>query len=121
VSSLGECDNRNCSEPAIQEVTLSARRRDTGDRETLRYRVCAEHLKDFTSVCVADGCTRVGVCVTDFSGTALDGSPKREELRFCEEHWTQLENAQTVTIDGVTMIHDGNRRMKALPPPIGQG
>jgi hypothetical protein len=58
---------------------------------------------------------------------ALDGhhhetdAPQQDELRVCERCWDELKDAPSLTLNGVTMVHDGSLHMRALPPNIGRG
>jgi hypothetical protein len=72
--------------------------------------------------CVADGCDRQpDVAIKIVGASAATGEPKEELVRFCDSHWQQFQDAPTVTIDGITMVHDGEGNLRRLPPNIGQG
>lgn len=119
---LGQCEHEDCADEATRTITMSGTHRETGERHVWQRHLCQEHYDDLMTPCVADGCDRQPDVAIKIVGTsAATGEPKEELARFCESHWRQLQDSQTVTIDGITMVHDGQGNLKRLPRKIGQG
>jgi hypothetical protein len=86
-------------------------------------KLCEHHAGEIESkLCENEGCTRFAALVVGIDGHDYEtGAPKQDELRACEPCWEALQSAPSVTLNGVRMVHDGNGRMKALPPNVGRG
>jgi hypothetical protein len=87
----------------------------------VRHPICEPHFRDLTTPCAADGCDMVGQWVIDWKGHLPDGTERTEEVRFWDEHWHQLQSSVAVTVNGVSMIHDGQGHFKALSGDVGRG
>ena len=118
---LGTCTATGCTEAAVHVVTIRGLDRRTGQPGTKRLHVCDDHARDLTAPCDNDGCNGLGWYVVAVSGTGPSGAPKETEVRLCHDCWQGLQASATVTIDGHTMVHDGQGNLKRLPPTIGQG
>lgn len=113
----GICDRPGCGAPA--DYLVEGRNKLTG--EPVRHPICEQHFRDLTTPCAADGCDMVGRWVIDWKGHLPDGTERTEEVRFCDEHWHELQSSVAVTVNGVSMIHDGQGHFKALPGDVGRG
>jgi hypothetical protein len=85
VGNLGKCAQRGCDAPAAATVGVQTR---SGER---RFGLCQLHYRDATTPCGVDGCEMLGEYVIELSVDLLDGTERIEEVRFCAEHWQQVE------------------------------
>jgi hypothetical protein len=85
--------------------------------------LCEEHASEIEAkLCERDDCLRCAAVVIALDGhDHATGAPRHDELRVCDQCWEALQAAPSITLNGITMVHDGNLRMKVLPPSIGQG
>jgi hypothetical protein len=79
------CAHRNCDAPAAATVGVQTR---TGER---RFGLCHMHHKEATTPCGVDGCEMLGEYVIELGVQLLDGAERTEEVRFCAEHWQQVQ------------------------------
>jgi hypothetical protein len=49
------------------------------------------HHKDATTPCGVGGCEMLGEYVIELSVDLSDGTERTEEVRFCAEHWQQVQ------------------------------
>jgi hypothetical protein len=87
VRNLRTCAQRGCNAPAAATVGVQTR---SGER---RFALCQLHYKDATTPCGVDGCEMLGEYVIELSVHTLDDVERTEEVRFCAEHWQQVQAA----------------------------
>jgi hypothetical protein len=101
---------------------MRGRHRETGELHERQRPLCDQHYDDLMTPCAADGCDRQPDVAVKIVGTsAHTGEPAEDEVRFCDVHWHEFQQSRTVTIDGITMVHDGHGNLKRLPMDMGQG
>lgn len=108
---LGTCLQDACSNPATAVVLMDRTDRATGERTTHRFPVCAEHKKDLTTPCDADGCNRAPATLMLRLPTTGD------EFTFCNRCRDTLRNSGSLTVRGMTLLARDGAVM--LLPPAG--
>jgi hypothetical protein len=115
------CARTGCPNLAVRQVRWERER--GGEWEIVAADLCEAHaVEQEGRLCQRDGCIRYAEVVIGLDGTDdATGLPRQDELRICRHCWDLMQTAPSVTINGITMVHDGSGRMQALPKDIGRG
>jgi hypothetical protein len=84
--------------------------------------LCASHASDIEGkLCEREGCPRFAALVVEIDGhDHASGAARKDELRVCDPCWEAWETEPMITLNGITMVRQGDR-LHALPSDIGQG